>query len=178
MDVGAIERLSERVQRSRAQEATIAKETAERDSPREQTAEGPHQPATERTRPRERVIDDFLDPRPRRPHDRSDHDDLVPASQRDQAQQDRVQSDAREHVTEHQQEAQNAPVNIQDASPADIQTWTYGTPATSSSPTQPSCMTSRPTPVSRRTSCSADGRPTSKSASSPPSTPTAKPTSA
>ncbi len=103
---------------SGAQEASITKDTAERNSPRQQTTERPHQPTTERARPREHEIDDFLDPPHRRPHDRSD---FISASQRDQTQQDRVQSDARERVAEHQPQAQNAPVNIQDASPADIQ---------------------------------------------------------
>ncbi len=121
MDTGAIERLADRMHRSGAQEASITKEIAERDSPREQTTERPHQHTTERERPHEHDIDDFLDPRHRRPHDRSNDDDLIPASQRDQTQHDRVQSDAHERVTEHQPEAQNAPVNIQDASPADIQ---------------------------------------------------------
>ncbi len=121
MDTGALERLADRMRRNGAQEASITKDTAERGSPRQQTAERPHQHATERPRPREHEIDDFLGPHRRRPHDRPGHDDLIPAGQRDQAQQDRAQSDAREHVVEHRQEAQNAPVNIQDANPADIQ---------------------------------------------------------
>ena len=122
MDTGAIERLAERIQRSRAQEASVAKQIAEQGSERQQTAErqSQHQDASERTRrPREHDINDILDTPHRRPDDRS-HDDFISPDQPDQRQQDRVQADVRERVTQHQQETNNDPVNIKDAKPEDI----------------------------------------------------------
>jgi hypothetical protein len=133
-----MERLAEKMKRSRAQEASITKKIAERQQTRDRqpTAErkqgAEHQKtaqrepererATERTRPHEYDIDDFLDPRRERPHDRSDDDDFVSRDQPDEAHHDRVQEDARERFTQHQHETEprSGPVNIQDANPADI----------------------------------------------------------
>ena len=122
-DTGAMQRLAEKLKRSRAQQASITKQVAERDAGHQQTADRPRQPqrATGRARPREHDLDDFLTPLHDRPHDRSDDHDPTLQSQRDQAHHDRVQSDARERFAEHQQQTNNAPVNIQDANPADIQ---------------------------------------------------------
>ena len=121
MDTGAIERLAERMQRSRAQEATIAKEAAGQTPDRQRTAErGPqHQHTTERTGPREHESDDILDTQRRRPHDRHD-DDLISPGEPDRAHRTRVEQDAREHIAQHEHETKDAPVNIKDANPQDI----------------------------------------------------------
>ena len=122
-DTDAMQRLAETLKRSRAQQATITKKAAERDAGHQQTADRPRQPqrASERARPREHDLDDFLDPLRGRPHDRPDDHDPTSQSQRDQPHHDRVHSDARERFAEHQQETKNGPVNIQEANPADIQ---------------------------------------------------------
>ena len=146
-DTGAIERLADRMQRSRAQEASITKQVAEQapelapeQTPqRTQEATTPeHEPqrwhAGEQTRPREQEtedyeheIEDFLNPRRGRALDRSD-DEYFPApgepdqdqQDRAQTQEDRVQNDARERVEQHEREPHTTPVNIQHASPADV----------------------------------------------------------
>ncbi len=126
-DTGAIERLAEKMQRSRAQQATITKQPAERNTGHEQTTDRPRQPqpATERTHPHEQEHehDESLDPLRSHHHDRPDDDDLTSQDQSDQPHHDhdRVQSDAREQPAEQQPETNNAPVNIQHANPADIQ---------------------------------------------------------
>jgi conjugative relaxase-like TrwC/TraI family protein len=122
-DTGATERLAEKLKRSRAPQASITKQVAEQGV---QTTDRPREPerATERARPREQNLDDFLAPLCGRPLDRSDGHDPTPQSQRDEPHDDRARSDARERFAqfaERQQEAKNAPVSIQDANPADIQ---------------------------------------------------------
>ena len=123
-DTGAMERLAEKMKRSRAQEASITKNIAEHEPARGRSTERtrPREHEAERARPREHDIDDFLDPRRKRPRDRSD-DDFIARDQPDHDQQDRVQADVRERFTNHHhaQEPRTAPVNIQDASPADIE---------------------------------------------------------
>ena len=123
MDTGAIERLAERMQRSRAQEATIAKQVAEQGSERQQTAErrsaAPARHRTHTTPPRARHRRHPRHPTPGAQHDRSD-DDFISPDEPDQRHQDRVQADVRERVAQHQQETKNDPVNIKDAKPEDI----------------------------------------------------------
>jgi hypothetical protein len=120
-----MERLAEKMKCSRAQEATITKKVAEWTTERDQTAdrELEREAATNRTRPYQQEIDDFLDPRRRHPRDRSCDDDFISTPDCNQAQQDRVQNDARERFAEHEHERESAgpPIDIQDADPADIQ---------------------------------------------------------
>ncbi len=126
-DTGATERLAEKIKRTRAQQASITKQPAERNTGHEQTTDRPRQPqpATERTHPHEQEHehDESLDPLRSHHHDRPDDDDLTSQDQSDQPHHDhdRVQSDAREQPAEQQPETNNAPVNIQHANPADIQ---------------------------------------------------------
>ncbi|HEY5045208.1 MAG TPA: MobF family relaxase [Solirubrobacteraceae bacterium] len=131
LDTDAIERLAERMQQSRAQEASITKEVAERDQPlapdRSPTQEATtaerepqRQHTGEQTRPREHEIEDFLNPRRGRARDRRDDQDFLAPGQPDQAQQDRVQNDAREQIEQHELETNTTPVNIQHADPADV----------------------------------------------------------
>jgi conjugative relaxase-like TrwC/TraI family protein len=121
-DTGAMERLAEKMKRTRAPEASITKKVVERDTGQQRTSEPPLQPqrATERARPREHELDDFLGPLRGRAHDQSD-DDASTRDQRDQAHHDRAQSDAHERFAEHQPETNNGPVDIRDANPADIE---------------------------------------------------------
>jgi conjugative relaxase-like TrwC/TraI family protein len=105
-DTGAMERLAEKMKRSRAPEASITKKVAERD--------------TERARPHEHELYNFLYPRGR-PHNHSHEDTSTSQGQRDQAHHDRAWSDAHERFTEHQPENNNGPVDIQDANPADVE---------------------------------------------------------
>jgi conjugative relaxase-like TrwC/TraI family protein len=122
-DTGATERLAEKLKRSRAPQASITKKVVEQGASQEQTTDRPRQPqhATERPRPAEHDLDDLLVPLHRHPDDRSDDHDHTLQGQRDHPHHDRVQSDASQRFAEHQREAKNAPVNIQDANPADIQ---------------------------------------------------------
>lgn len=110
-DTGAMERLAEKIKRSRAQEASITQNVAERAPERPQT--------TERERHRQQDIDDFLDPHQGRPNDRAS--EQVSSEQPGQAERDRLQSDARERFAQHEQETNNTPVDIREANPADIQ---------------------------------------------------------
>ena len=121
-DIGATERLAEKLKRTQAQQASITKQPVERDTGYEQTTDRLQQPqpATEHARPHEQH-EESLDPLRGYPHDRSDDDDLTSQDESDQPQHDHVQSDAREQPAGHQQETNNAPVNIQNANPADIQ---------------------------------------------------------
>jgi hypothetical protein len=84
MDVGAIERLAERIERSRAQEATIAKETAARDE-QAQPERDSHR-LRPRRRPRNRVADEdgiVRDPRDVA-NERNEHNNARPVPQADQ----------------------------------------------------------------------------------------------
>ncbi len=121
-DTGAMERLAERMRRSRAQEASIAKKVAERGSERQQTAERQprHEHTTERAPSREQDIDDFLVSRRRRSYDRSEDDDFIAPDQRDQPYHDRVQQDASERFVDYEQQPENIAVNIAEAEPRDI----------------------------------------------------------
>ncbi len=135
LDTGAMERLAERMKRSRAQEASITKNIAEpsreAQAEREQARDRAprRQRDTERRHSRDREIDEFLGTHRSRPHDRSDDDDFATPGQHDQAYYDssaeptneRVQADARDWFEQYQHEPRSAPVNIQDANPADIQ---------------------------------------------------------
>jgi len=133
LDTGAMERLAEKMKRSRAQQASITKKLAERDKTRERqqaaerqkTAqrEPEREPTTERTHPHAHDIDDFLNPRRDRPHDRSEEDDSIDRDQSGQPHDERVEQEARERFSEYQQEREpgRAPVNIQDANPADVE---------------------------------------------------------
>ena len=56
-----------------------------------------------------------------RPQDPCDDDALTSRDQHDQPHQDRVQSDLQERFAGHRPAANNEPVDIQDANPADIQ---------------------------------------------------------
>jgi AAA domain len=120
MDTGTIERLAERMKRSRAQEASITKNVAERAPERQQTAERPPQRhhATERTRPREHETDDFLETERRRPLDRRDDDDFISHDQPDHNDHDHTQSVAADAAP---QARGPAPIDIRTASPADVQ---------------------------------------------------------
>jgi conjugative relaxase-like TrwC/TraI family protein len=122
-DTAAMERLAEKIKRSRAPQATITKKVIEQDASREQTTERPRQPqrATERTRPHEHDLDGLLDHLHGHPHDSSHERDPTSHSQRDQHHHDRAHNDAHEQFAEHQPETKNPPVNIQHANPADIQ---------------------------------------------------------
>jgi conjugative relaxase-like TrwC/TraI family protein len=125
-DTGAMERLAEKMKRSRAPQASITKNVVEQGASREQSTDRPRQPerATERARPHEHDLDDFLTRRQGRPHDRAGDHDPTPQDQRDQPHRDQMHSDARERFAqfaERQQEAKNAPIDIQDANPAEIQ---------------------------------------------------------
>ena len=86
MDTGAIERLAERMQRSRAQEATITKETAEREE-QAQPERDSHR-LRPRHRPRNRVADEdgiVRDPRDKE-NERVENRDQRPVPQADQGQ--------------------------------------------------------------------------------------------
>ena len=122
-DTGAMERLAEKLKRSRAPQATLTKKTIEQGASREQTTDRPRQPqaATERGRPREHDLDNLLDHLHGHTHDQPDEHDPTSRRQHDQAHHDREQSDARERFAEHQPETKNSPVNIKEANPADIQ---------------------------------------------------------
>ena len=147
MDVGAVERLAEKMKLSRAQQATITQKIAERTPERQQTKQrepardrqpdrhkaterrdsGEREPqhATELRQPRHWEIDEFLDPRRTPPRERSYDDDFISTRERDQDQQDRVENDARDRFTEHEREREHEsarpPIDIQHADPADIQ---------------------------------------------------------
>jgi hypothetical protein len=105
-----MERLAEKMKRSRAPQASITKEPAERDTGHEQTTDRLRQPrpATERPHPHEHEHDESLDPLRGRPHDRSEDDDFTSQGEC-------------EPPADHPQETNNGPVNIRDANPADIQ---------------------------------------------------------
>lgn len=122
-DTGAMQRLAEKLKRSRAQQASITKNLADRDTAHQQTTDRPRQPQrpSERARLREHDLDDLLHPLHAHPRDHSDDHDSTSRDQRDQPHHDRVQTDARERFAAHEQETKDAPVNIQDANPADIQ---------------------------------------------------------
>ena len=85
---GAIERLGERIERSRAQEATIAKQTAaERDNYQAQLERDSHR-LRPRRRPRNRVADEdgiVRDPR-EAPNERNENSNARPVPQTDQGQ--------------------------------------------------------------------------------------------
>jgi conjugative relaxase-like TrwC/TraI family protein len=97
MDTGAIERLAERIERSRAQEATIAKDTAaERDDDQLQPERDSHR-LQPRRRPRNRVADEdgiVRDPR-EAPNERNEQNNAQPVPQTDQ-EKDRSLPDIRE----------------------------------------------------------------------------------
>jgi conjugative relaxase-like TrwC/TraI family protein len=119
LDTGAMERLAEKMKRSRAQEASITKKVAERTPERQQTTEREperdRERSTDRTLPHQQEIDEFLDPQRGSPRDRSGDDrSAQPANER-------VQADARDPFEQHPHEPTSAPLNIQDANPADIQ---------------------------------------------------------
>ena len=105
-----------------SREAQAEREQARDRAPRRQRD-------TERRHSRDREIDEFLGTHRSRPHDRSDDDDFATPGQHDQAYYDssaeptneRVQADARDWFEQYQHEPRSAPVNIQDANPADIQ---------------------------------------------------------
>lgn len=121
-DTGAMERLAEKMKRSRAPEASITRKVVERNTGHQRTPEPPRQPqrATERARPLDQQLDEFLGPLRRRAHDQSD-DDASTRDQRDQSHHDRAQRDAHERFAEHQPETNTEPVDIRDANPADIE---------------------------------------------------------
>jgi hypothetical protein len=86
MDVGAIERLAERMQRSRAQEATIAKETAAEHDDDQFQAERDSQRSRPRRRARDRVADEdgiVRDPR-EAANERNEQNNAQPVPQTDQ----------------------------------------------------------------------------------------------
>ena len=143
LDSGAMERLAEKMKRSRAQEASITKKLAERQNTRERGAERQPPPEHARkqsqereqpaewARPGDEAIDDFLDPRGERAHGRSVEDDFVPGDHADHTQhEDRIQRDARERFTEYQHAGEPAspPIDIRTANPADIQIGVFDTP--------------------------------------------------
>ena len=101
MDNGAIERLAERMRRSRAQQATIAKNTAERDRPL----------AAEHGS--ERV------PLRGRPHQLAD-DDVISRDQRDEPDRERAEPATREPLPLREGKA-HAVINIQEAELRDVQ---------------------------------------------------------
>ncbi len=105
-DTGAMERLAERIKRSRAQEASIAQNVAERTPARQHT--------TARERHRQQDIDDFLDPHRGRPND------YVSSEQPGQPERDRLQSDARDRFAQYEHETNGTPIDIHEANPADI----------------------------------------------------------
>jgi conjugative relaxase-like TrwC/TraI family protein len=110
MDAGAIERLVQRIRRSRTQETSIAKQTAsERETP-----SGSHdraEPDLESNRARE--------PR-RRPARDQAHDEHIPHEHPRETPTHRVKRDAREHFAEHQSPLAKIPINIHEANPRDV----------------------------------------------------------
>jgi conjugative relaxase-like TrwC/TraI family protein len=102
MDTGAIERLAERIKRSRAQEATITKETAERD----------RQDIPERDSHR-------LPPR-RRPHHRVADEDGIVRDPRDRD-NERMKNSNPKPVPQVNRGKGQGPINIRDATPSNIQ---------------------------------------------------------
>ncbi len=100
MDTGAIERLAERMQRSRAQQATIAKNTIEPDG-------------LQPDRVRQRTS------RPRRPRERAADDDAIPI-ERDRGERDRAEN-ATAGPAAHPLEAKGpAAISLNEAQPQDI----------------------------------------------------------
>ena len=123
LDVGAVERLSEKMKRSRAQQATITKKIAERDetlapqaTPAQQTAEHdtPSQRASTGTgtnRPTQR------EPRRRRTED----DHPIPRDQLDQSRDKSAEHATSAPAPQAHPGAGPAPIDIRQANPGDIQ---------------------------------------------------------
>lgn len=102
LDTGAMERLAEKIKHSRAQEATITKNLAEREVPE------PPDLVSQR------------EPRRKRPNDRTVDDDVLPRERIDEPTSDCVERDANERFKQYQQQPDKVVVNIRDADPADI----------------------------------------------------------
>ena len=98
MDLGAVERLGERMARSRAQEASIAKQA-------QREASAPD-------------LDLHSVPSRRRSNDGLD--DMLLKDGSAEPANERLERDAHERIAQHQQEAKTAPVNINKANAGDI----------------------------------------------------------
>jgi hypothetical protein len=148
MDPGAIERLAERIQRSRAQQATIAKETAER-------AEQPQPELHPRQAPTRR----------RPGYTVADEDGIV----RDLRDRDteRTENARPRPVPQTTRGTERGPGDIRETSPSEVQVNVVNHGDTQLA--YSNVYDLKATPASRPTPSSAAGRPTRRSATSPPS---------
>lgn len=103
MDVGAIERLSERMQRSRAQEATITKQTAERDG-QDPPERDSYQAPLRRRRPRNTIADE----------------NGIVRDQPDHA-KEQVKNGTPESVQQADRDRARGPIDIRNATPDSVQ---------------------------------------------------------
>ena len=113
-DTGALERLAEKIKRSRAQAATITKNVAERGPERQQTAEREDQPEHDSGRLRAK----------RRPQDRVADEDGIVRDPRDRDIQ--LAEDTTPEPVPHAHSAtQSVPIDIQKTTPEEIQITTH-----------------------------------------------------
>ena len=200
MDIGAIERLAEKMKRSRAQASHhhqghrrahpgAPADQATRAPPpnanppaqgheRRDSGERDHSTPRELRQPRHWEIDDFLDPRRTRATRPVYDDDFIARDEPDHDQQDRVEADARDRFTNHDHAQRTrigtAPINIQHAEPGGHRSADVRDHGDIRARLlDPALRRGKPSSHRRAhlCSCSADGRPISSSGSSPPSQP-------
>ncbi len=120
MDTGAIERLAQRTQRTRAQEATITKETADRDGPEPPEHNRAQQTTiADRDRPTPTEPRTHQAPLRRQPHDRGTDDDN--SRSREQPGKERTDSTTPEPTPQTHPETRAVPIDIQKTTPDEVQ---------------------------------------------------------
>jgi hypothetical protein len=180
LDIGAVERLSEKMKRSRAQQATITKKIAERDetiAPETTTA----QQTAEHDTPNQRAstgldTDQATQREPRRRRIEDDHP--IPSNQLDQS-RDKVAENAAPRPAARTHPG-TGPARSTSFRPTRATSRSQSETSETSTSRTPRSTTCRDTQTSRPTPSSAHGRPsTSKDSSPPPSARTApRPTAA
>ena len=139
LDTDAIERLAERIGRSRAQEASITKQITDRDqslahdhSPTQEATTAKHEPhrqhAGEQTQPHEQETEDyeheiesFLNPRRGRARDRRDDEDFPAPGEPDQSRDERAENIAPEPAPHAHPGQGPVPIDIRQATPGEVQ---------------------------------------------------------